>query len=74
MHRRKEFVIYPPKYKPGDGYIIRYSKYQAWKVAVRMGAGACVDVCVKTHKARLTDWTSDTGPTPLWEVYMKGSA
>lgn len=29
MHRRKKFLIYPKNYKPGDGFVIRYSKRQA---------------------------------------------
>lgn len=35
MHRRKKYVVYPPNYKPGDGFVIRKSKFQAWKTAVR---------------------------------------
>ncbi len=68
MHRRKTFLIYPPNYKPGDGYKVRHSKFQAWKVAVRMGAGASVDVCVQIHPAARKNWISSTGPAPVWEV------
>jgi hypothetical protein len=68
MHKRKAFLIYPPNYKPGDGFKLRHSKFQAWKVAIHMGGGACVDVCVKTHPARGSHWTSSIGPKPLWEV------
>jgi hypothetical protein len=68
MHRRKKFLIYPPNYKPGEGYKVRHSKFQAWKEAVRMGAGAGVDVCVQIHPAARKNWISSTGPTPVWEV------
>ena len=61
MHRRKQFLIYPPNYKPGDGYKVRYSKRQAWKVAVRMGVGASVDVSVHIHPGRCEGWISSSG-------------
>jgi hypothetical protein len=58
MHTRKQFLIYPPNYKPGDGFETRYSKFQAWKVALKMGEGAEIDVCVHKHPARFHDWVS----------------
>jgi hypothetical protein len=58
MHRRKKFLVYPPNYKPGDGFVIRHSKLQAWKVAVRFGVGASVDVDIQLHPARRKYWTS----------------
>jgi hypothetical protein len=48
-HRRKKFLVYPPNYQPGDGYVIKYSKRQAWKVAVLFGAGASVDASIHIH-------------------------
>ena len=66
MHRRKRFLIYPKNYKPGDGFVIRYSKRQAWKVAVRMGEGASVDVEVNIHPARGKFWASSQ-QLSLWE-------
>lgn len=46
MRKRKEFIIYPPDYKPGDGFKVRKSKRQANKVADHWGAGAEVWVCI----------------------------
>lgn len=66
MHRRKKFLIYPRDYKPGDGFVIRYSKRQAWKVAVRMGEGASVDVEVNIHPARRKQWTHSRQCMLLW--------
>ena len=65
MHSRKVFLIYPPNYKPGDGYKVRHSKRQAWRVAVRMGEGASVDVETQTHPAPRTRWTSSVS-RHLW--------
>lgn len=65
MHTRKQFLIYPPNYQPGDGYKVRHSKRQAWKAAVRMGEGSSVDVETHTHPAPRTFWHSSTS-RPLW--------
>jgi len=70
MHNRKEFIIYPPNYKPGDGFKVRKSKRQAWKVAVKMGVGASVDVCTQSHEAPRTFWKA-CGSSPLWTVKRK---
>ena len=67
MHTRKKFLIYPPEYKPGDGYKIRYSKLQAWKVAVKLGAGAFIDEEVYKHPKRCHAWTSSRLGR-LWET------
>jgi hypothetical protein len=32
--------VYPPCYRPGDGYKVVYSVLQAKKVALKMGPGA----------------------------------
>jgi hypothetical protein len=69
-HSRKAFLIYPPNYMPGDGYKVRYSKRQAWKVAVRMGEGASVDVCTQHHPAPRKSWVS-FGSKLLWVVEKK---
>lgn len=74
MHRRKTFLIYPPSYKPGDGFKVRHSKFQARKVALRMGAGAGIDVCVQIHPAARKSWISSTGPTPVMEVSSNETA
>lgn len=65
MHNRKRYLVYPPNYTPGVGYAVCFSKYQAWKVAVRMGAGASVDVLTHTHPGRCKDWTSSVSEG-LW--------
>lgn len=61
MHRRKRFLIYPPNYTPGDGYVVRFSKRQAWKVAVKMGVGASVDVAVHLHPGKHKHWIESSG-------------
>lgn len=67
-HVRKHFIVYPPHYDPNIGrYVVRYSKRQAWKIAIRMGVGAVVDVVLHRHPKRHTRWVSATGK-PLWEV------
>ena len=71
MHTRKKFLIYPTDYKPGDGYKIRYSKLQAWKVAIKMGAGSFIDVSVQKHPKRCQEWTSSSIDA-LWEITVKG--
>lgn len=65
MHKRKTFLVYPPNYKPGDGFVVRHSRLQAWKVASRMGVGASVDVDIQIHPARCKHWTSSVH-TGLW--------
>lgn len=65
MRTRKAFLIYPPNYKPGDGYKVRHSKRQAWKAAVRMGDGASVDVSINKHPRRHANWISSSGRA-LW--------
>jgi hypothetical protein len=69
-HIRKRFLVYPPDYKPGDGFKVRHSKFQAWKVALRMGAGASIDVSVYRHPAPRKNWVSSSGYA-LWEIYSK---
>ncbi len=68
MHRRKRFLIYPPDYQPGDGYIIRYSKYQAWKSAIKLGAGSAIDIRIHIHPAPFKGWISSKGKH-LWVIY-----
>ena len=71
MHTRKKFLIFPPDYKPGDGYLVRHSKLQAWKAAIKMGAGAGVDVSVQKHPRRCHEWISSRLDM-LWEITVKG--
>ena len=70
MHTRKQYLIYPPNYKPGDGYKVRYSKWQAWKLAMNMGAGAEIDVWVSHHPARCQGSVSSSNRM-LWEIVNK---
>ena len=56
MHKRKQFLVYPPNYKLGDGYKVRHSRRQAWKTALKMGEGSHVDVSVQTHPRRRAHW------------------
>ena len=72
MHKRKHFLVYPPNYKPGDGYVTTYSKRQAWKVAIKLGHGTCIDVAVYRHKRKHSNWYS-SGGYRLWEVHKKES-
>ena len=71
MHTRKKFLIYPTDYKPGDGYLVRYSKLQAWRVAIKMGSGASIYVEVQKHPKRCHAWISCSVEAP-WEITVKG--
>jgi hypothetical protein len=71
MHRRKRFLVYPPDYKPGRGrYKVTHSKYQAMKMARRMGDGSEVDESVHVHPSRCKPWCSAGGTGREW-VYNK---
>ena len=70
MHNRKQYIVYPPNYKPGDGFSVRRSKRQAWKLAARLGNSATVSVCVRSHPRPFVDWTSSK-TTHLWEVQTR---
>lgn len=65
MHRRKKYVVYPPNYKPGDGFVMCNSKFQAWKTAVKFGVGASVDVQINIHPSRCKNWIYSK-QTGLW--------
>lgn len=68
MHRRKKYLIYKKDYNPlVDTYQTRYSKYQAWKCAMRMGAGASVMACFYQHPGPFKKWTG-TWCEDLWVV------
>jgi len=68
MHRRKEYIIYKRDYNPlVDTYQTRYSKYQAWKCAMRMGAGAEVMACTYQHPGPFKKWTGSWSED-LWVV------
>lgn len=62
MHRRKHFLVYPPDYnphaKPYRKYRVTYSKYQAMKIARRMGDGTEVDESVHIHMKPRCTWTT----------------
>jgi len=68
MHRRKKYTIYKRDYNPlTDTYQTRYSKYQAWKCAMRMGAGSSVMACVYQHPGPFKMWTGSWSED-LWVV------
>lgn len=62
MHRRKRYYIYPPGRRlndgemPGDRDIMRRSKIQAWKAAVKFGVGAEIVVVSYLHKGKRCGW------------------
>ena len=68
MHRRKKYIIYKRDYNPlVDTYQTRYSKYQAGKCALRMGAGASIMVCIDQHPGPFKMWTGSWSKD-LWVV------
>lgn len=68
MHRRKKYIIYKRDYNPlVDTYQTRYSKYQAWKCAVRMGEGSQVMACTYQHPGPFKMWTGSWSED-LWVV------
>jgi hypothetical protein len=70
-HRRKDFIVYPPNYKPLTGrYKIYYSKFQAWKAGIRLGEGATVVVSLQIHPAKHTMWISSSNYL-LWEIVKR---
>ena len=59
---RKRFVVYKPNYKPGDGYKIVYSWFQAIKLCKKWGIGSqiCVDrLKGGTRIGRLSFWNTE---------------
>ncbi len=58
MHKRKKYLIYPPSYKPGDGYYAARSIGAAKKIAYRIGSGAEIAVQITHHPAKFKLWTS----------------
>lgn len=65
-HRRKTFVVYPPNYKPGDGFKKVRSKRQAWKVANKPGCE--VHESIQTHPAPFKPWISWGGNGRVWII------
>jgi hypothetical protein len=69
MHRRKEFLVYPPNYDPMAGGI-RYrtfkSKRQAWKQACRWGVGTNIMESVHVHRAPRKHWESSRAERDWW--------
>lgn len=76
MHRRKQFLIYPPNYspdaKPFKRYIKRFSKFQAKKVAKKLGNGSEIDESIHLHKQIKTTWCSSTSGRE-WIHEIKGN-
>lgn len=67
MHKRKKFLVYPPNYKPGDGYKAYHSRLQAWKASMRLGEGTSVDVIICSYLGPRVFWNSRES-LPLWEI------
>ena len=72
MHRRKQFLVYPPNYQPlavggGSRYRIYRSKRQAFKQAVRWGKGATVMDSIHVHPKARSSWQSSFS-TRYWEM------
>ncbi|MNK14234.1 hypothetical protein D3C87_323330 [compost metagenome] len=58
MHRRKDFLVYPPNYSPQGGK--KYERFksllQAKKRASKLGIGSEIWVSVCEHPAKFTRW------------------
>lgn len=74
-HRRKHYCVYPPGYTPSGPkqYKIRHSRYQAFKLALRLGVGAEVWKSTQSHPKRHAFWDSSDW-APLWTIEKKGQA
>lgn len=74
MHKRKHYLVYPPKYSydrvPYKKYKVVYSRLQAWKLAYRMGEGSFVMVDIISYPRKRSMWDSSTS-YELWEI-VKG--
>lgn len=67
MHRRKEFIVYPPDYVPlVDKYKMAKSKRQAWKLANRKGCEVHENIYV--HPAKHKNWISFGGEGRVWYI------
>lgn len=68
-HRRKEFLVYPPNYRPGalPKYRSFKSRKAAAKQAERWGESASVDVSINVHDRPHTRWVSSFGK-PLFTI------
>lgn len=60
MHRRKTFIVYPPNYKPGDGFKEFKSLRQAKKRAYHLGSGTEICVNIFEHPGKFTRWNSSS--------------
>ena len=69
MHRRKEYLIYPPNYVPGGGYKKRFSVLQAKKLCLKMGCGAGIDVHIHIHPGPFKSWVSSFNEPSKGYVY-----
>lgn len=47
---KTSWIVYPPNYKPGDGYFLIPFLKDAWRKACSLGEGA--DCWQKVHKTR----------------------
>jgi len=55
----KSWIVYPPNYKPGDGYKYYRNLNKAWRYACNLGVGAEVTQEIQVrHKDGSGTWTS----------------
>lgn len=55
MHRRVEYIVYPPNYSAGDGFKRAWSWRQAKKLVIH---GSEVHRCVHVHPRPRASWTA----------------
>jgi len=65
-HRRKEFVVYPPNYQPGDGFIKVRTVKAAKKQCRKYGIGSSVMPWIHQHPSRCKPWQT-SWTMNLWE-------
>lgn len=59
------YVVYPPQYKPGDGYSLTKTLILAKKQAVKYGVGSEIYRTTERHNKRITDF----GGIVFWGIY-----
>lgn len=65
--RTVSYIVYPPNYKPGDGYVKVKNKKAALKQAIKYGTGAEVDREISTKNKRHSIYGRD----PRGEFVLK---
>jgi hypothetical protein len=67
-HRRKEFIVYHPRYmQPGaPKYRVFASKRHAWRQACKWGVNSCIAESIHIHPAPFKPWMSARGGRDWW--------